>query len=295
MTSLALVSFLWGFSFVVIKGSLGDLDSNFVSFVRLLLSFAVFAPLIRVARVPRRDRFRFVFIGAVQFGFMYVSYLAAYRSLPAHAIALLTTTTPLFVSIFSDCYARAFHRVFLLAALLAVAGGAVLEYPDQPLAASLHGIALVQLSNAAFAFGQIAYKQLMVANPGVTDANVFGLLYGGAVVVTGSLSLFTTDYARLIVRPGQWGSLAYLGLVASGLGFFLWNAGGRKVNEGALAAMNNLKIPVGVVASLLILHEKADGGRLLAGCACLAAALWLNERFRGGFRGRPVDGLRRGS
>jgi drug/metabolite transporter (DMT)-like permease len=233
----------------------------------------------RFARIRFSDRLQLLLIGGVQFGFMYVAYVAAYQYLPAHLIALMTTTTPLFVTIFNDLYAKRIHKAFFFAALLAVAGGAVIELPNQPLGASLRGIVLVQLSNAAFAFGQLAYKRWMNSRPSLRDANVFGLLYGGAAIVAGAFSLTTTNYSGLHLQAHQGLALLYLGIIASGLCFFLWNLGARKVNEGILAVMNNLKIPVAVVASLLILRETTDYGRLLIGCGLFAAALWVNRQY----------------
>lgn len=280
MLYLIVVSFLWGFSFVIIKGSLVSLDSNFVSFARLLLSFVVFVPFMRLSGIRLKTGIQLAFIGGVQFGFMYVAYIAAYQYLPAHMIVLLTTTTPLFITLFGAVVEKRIHRAFLLAALLAVAGGAVIQYPDQALSSSLYGIVLIQISNAAFAFGQIAYRRLMDSKPDLRDRNVFGLLYAGAVVVAGLFSFIATDYGRLAVQPRQWLFLVYLGIVASGVCFFLWNFGARKVNEGALAVMNNMKIPIGVVLSLLILREATDYGRLIVGCLLLASALWVNRRIR---------------
>jgi drug/metabolite transporter (DMT)-like permease len=173
-----------------------------------------------------------------------------------------------------------------MAALLAVAGGAAIEFPDQPSAVNAAGILLVQLSNAAFAFGQISYKRLMASREALRDKNVFGLLYGGAVFVAGLFCWATTGFHRLSVRPDQALALLYLGLVASGLCFFLWNLGARKVNPGMLAVMNNLKIPVGVAASLVILKEPAGYVRLILGCSLFAAALWVNERRRSAVSGR---------
>jgi carboxylate/amino acid/amine transporter len=280
MLYLIVVSFLWGFSFVIIKGSLVSLDSNFVSFARLLLSFIVFIPFMRLEGIRIRLAIQLAFIGSVQFGFMYVAYIAAYQYLPAHTIVLMTTTTPLFITLFGAMYERKLQKVFLLAALLAVAGGAVIRYPGQPLSTSIYGIMLVQISNAAFAFGQIAYKRLMHSKPDLRDKNVFGFMYAGAVAVAGLFSFVTTDYSKLTVHSHQWFFLLYLGIVASGVCFFLWNFGARKVNEGALAVMNNMKIPIGVVLSLLILREATDYGRLIMGCLLLASALWANRRIR---------------
>jgi len=287
MLYLLIVSGIWGFSFVIIKGALVSLDSNFVSFVRMLLSFVFFLPFIRSAGIRLPDKLRLLFIGGVQFGLMYVSYVAAYQYIPAHVIALLTTTTPLFVTVFNDLFRRKIHAVFLFASLLAVAGGAIVKLPEQSLSANLHGIFLVQVSNAAFAFGQIAYKRMMDSSGIAQDKKVFGFMYGGGILVTGLFSAATTDFHRLSVSPPQWIALLYLGIIASGLCFFLWNLGARRVNEGTLAVMNNLKIPIGVVASLVILKESTDYWRLLFGCAFLGLALWVNGRRKQlGVRGR---------
>ncbi len=279
MLYLLIVSILWGFSFVLIKGTLVSLDSNFVSFVRMLFSFALFLPFTRLAGIRLSVKLQLMLIGGVQFGLMYVAYVASYQYLPAHVIVILTTTTPLFVTAFNDLYARRVHKAFLLAALLAVAGGAVIEFPDQPLTTNLAGIVLLQISNAAFAFGQIAYKKLMDSQMILKDKNIFVLTYGGAVIVTGFFAMSTVNYRNLAVQPHQWFALIYLGIIASGLCFFLWNLGARKVNEGILAVMNNLKIPVGVIASLMVLQESTDYPRLLIGCALFAIALSINKKI----------------
>lgn len=279
MAYLIIVSFIWGFSFVVIKGSLVSLDSSFVSFIRLLLSFLVFVPFVRVYGLRFTDMSKLILIGSVQFGFMYIAYVASYQYLPAHTIVLMTTTTPLFITLLNAFYERRLRKIFLVTALMAVAGGAVLVYPDRPLSAGFYGLVLVQVSNVAFAFGQIAYKRFMASRPLLKDKNVFAFMYLGAVLTAGIFSAAVTDYARLSVHPHQWLSLLYLGIVASGICFFLWNFGLRRVDAGVLAVMNNLKIPVGVAASLLILREPAHYTRLLSGCLLFAGALWFNERF----------------
>jgi drug/metabolite transporter (DMT)-like permease len=279
MPYLILVSIIWGFSFVLIKGTLVSLDANFVSFARLLLSSIVFLPFLRFAGLNLTARLQLLLIGGVQFGFMYVAYVASYQYLPAHIVALMTTTTPLFVTVFNDLYEKKIHKAFFLAALLAVAGGAAIELPDQPLRGSLHGIALIQLSNATFAFGQLAYKKWMTSRPALRDKQIFGILYAGAVIVAGAFSLATTDYHELKLQRHQELALLYLGIVASGVCFFFWNKGARTVNEGILAIMNNLKIPIGVIASLLILRETTDYARLLIGCGLFASALWVNKQY----------------
>ena len=64
------------------------------------------------------------------------------------------------------------------------------------------------------------------------------------------------------LNGGQVLVLLYLGLLASGVGFFLWNVGATRVSAGTLAVFNNVKIPLAVVVSLLFFAEQTDWLRL---------------------------------
>ena len=75
-------------------------------------------------------------------------------------------------------------------------------------------------------------------------------------------------------------TLLYLGAIASGLGFFLWNVGARQASAGAQAVFNNLKIPLAIAVSLLFFGEQANTINLLLGGLVVAGALLLNERLR---------------
>ncbi len=280
MAYLILVSFVWAFSFPLIKGYLTGLDPNFVSFARMLLSLLVFLPFLRARDLGKPECYKLAFLGAVQFGLMYMAYIAAYQFLPAHTIVLLTTTTPLFVTLFNDFSTRRFNSLFFIAAALAFVGGAVIKYPDQPLCANLAGILLVQVSNVAFAFGQLQYKKLSEKHGSWSDRSVFGFLYLGAVIITGISAIVTTplSLSRIQISTPQILILLYLGVIASGVCFFLWNKGARFVNEGMLAIMNNLKIPLGIIASLILLGESTDYLRLVIGFALMVGAAYLCER-----------------
>jgi drug/metabolite transporter (DMT)-like permease len=278
MTYLILVSFVWAFSFPLIKGYLTGLDPNFVAFARMILSLLIFLPFFRIRNLGGFLFFRLAFIGAIQFGLMYMAYIASYQFLPAHTIVLLTTTTPLFVTLFNDLSTRKFNSLFFFAASLAFIGGAVIKYPDQPLRANLAGILLVQISNVAFAFGQLYYKKLSEKDILWSDRSVFAFLYLGAVIITTLSCAVTTSWSRLQITTSEILVLVYLGTIASGVCFFLWNKGARFVNEGMLAIMNNLKIPLGIIASLILLGEKTDYLRLVIGFAFMVSAAYLCER-----------------
>jgi drug/metabolite transporter (DMT)-like permease len=115
------------------------------------------------------------------------------------------------------------------------------------------GFLLVQASNLCFAFGQVAYKRFRPRLPAVRDSAFFAWLMAGGFIATLACSLWTgVDWPAFFRAPsqGQWGVLVYLGVIASGAGFFLWNRGALQVNAGTLAVFNNLKLPLGVGCSL---------------------------------------------
>lgn len=77
----------------------------------------------------------------------------------------------------------------------------------------------------------------------------------------------------------QWGILVYLGTVASGLGYFIWNKGATMVNAGALAIMNNALVPAGLIMNIVIWNRDVDYPRLIVGGIIIMASLWLNETW----------------
>lgn len=273
MSLLVIVSFVWAFSFGLIGNQLAGLPPAWMAWIRLAISAAVFLPFVR--RVPWKTALALFATGAVQFGFMYLAYMTSFRYLRSHEVALFTVVTPLFVAGLDDLFGRKFKPWNLLAAALAVGGAALIQWRSMESAAPLWGILLVQISNLCFAAGQLAYRAVMarLETPRPDHRVFFWLHFGGFAVLTPlalPIALAATPPAP---TPGQWAVLAYLGLVASGLCFFLWNRGARFVSAGALAVLNNLKIPLGVAASLYVFHEPANRYTLFAGSLLFAAAL----------------------
>lgn len=277
MAWLLLVSLAWGFSFGLIKGNLAGVDSNFVSFARMAFSLLVFLPFLRLRKVGRPFFWKLFFTGALQFGVMYIAYIAAFRYLQAYEVALFTIFTPIFVTLFEDIVSRQFNWAFLGTAVLAVVGTYVIERSQLLSQQVLIGFLLVQVSNLAFAFGQIYYRHLMKEQPQLKDAETFGVLYLGAAAITALATLIFTPLSSLMLTTKQLWTLVYLGVFASGICFFLWNLGARKVNAGALAIFNDLKIPLAVTISLLIFHEKTNIPNLLIGGGIVLLSLFFNE------------------
>jgi len=278
MLYLFFVSLLWAFSFGLIKGGLTGLPSSSVAFVRLFIAFAVFVPFLRFRDLRPGDAAKLLLTGAVQYGLMYVTYIQAFQHLQAYEVALFTVFTPIYVTIINDLFVKRLCPTSMSAVILAVAGGIIIKYQELGSSELLRGFLLMQGANLCFAFGQIFYRRTMANLPNKpTDLQVFGLLYLGAAL-TAALATLGSDWSTFEITLKQAGILLYLGIVASGLGFFLWNIGARRVSAGALAVFNNLKIPLGILVSVLVFGESTNWVRLLIGGALMALALFLNSR-----------------
>lgn len=279
MLPLLFVSFLWAFSFGLIKGRLAGLDPVAVSVLRLALAALVFLPFLRPRALPRRDVITLAVIGAIQFGLMYMLYTAAYAHLKAHEVALATILTPIYVAIIDAAVENRTRWQHVVAASLAVVGAGVLIWENRASDTIVTGFLIVQAANLCFAAGQVGYKRIRPTLPkGVTDAGIFFWPCAGAVIATALTSLVLTDWTVFRPTASQWAVLAYLGILASGLGFFLWNYGATKVNTGTLAAFNNAKVPLGVLCSLVFFGETPDSlARLAASMVILIIAVLVAE------------------
>lgn len=281
MPSLVAATLLWALSFGLIARYLGGLDPNFVSVARLGLALPLFLPGLRLRGLDLGTAARLVAIGALQFGVMYVAYIAAYGFAAGHEIALFTVLTPIYVALLDGAYAGRVELRALGLAGVATLGAGVIVWRGE-FGGAWVGFGLVQVANLCFAWGQIAYRRLRRRRPELSDHGVFGLLLGGGLVVTAIAATVSGGWSSAgRVDAVQALVLAYLGVVATGVGFFLWNRGAVVTATGALAVMNDLKVPLGVAAALTIFGEEADLLRLAAGGALMVGAAILSARSSG--------------
>lgn len=283
MIYLLIVSLIWALSFGLIKNQLAGLDSTLVATVRVGLAALVFIPFLRFRGARSGALLKLTIVGAIQFGAMYLLYLHAYVFLKSFEVALFTTTTPLYVILFDATLRRKFVYLHWVAAFLAVAGTLIVVWHELTSPELLTGLMLVQLSNVCFAVGQLAYRRIRSGMTNAPDYTVFAWLYLGAVFISVLASLGSSNWSTFHPTLAQWGVLAYLGVLSSGICFFLWNRGATLVNAGTLATLNNLKAPLAIACSLIVFHEKpasfAEVQRLIFGGVLLIGAVFIAERW----------------
>ena len=139
--------------------------------------------------------------------------------------------------------------------MLSVIGAAIIRVKGVPLEDIWIGFGLMQLAGIAFAFGQVSYRKWKLQNPTVRDFEVFALLALGGALSALAFSFLLTNWQIVEITTNQWACILYLGIVASGIGFFY----GTKVLPFARrytsCSLINALIPVAVLSSLFIFGE----------------------------------------
>lgn len=280
MLYLVAVTVLWAFSFSLIGEFLaGAVDSYFSVLTRIILASAVFLPFLKLSLLSAKQKAILASLGAVQLGLMYIFFYHAFLFLRVPEVLLFTIFTPLYVAILNDALFKRFTPFYLLCALIATAGAAIIRFNG--IGESFwFGFAIVQGANLCFALGQVGYKKLTSTfETQVPYHNVFAWFYLGALAVALPAFFLFGNTNQLPQNPEQWGVLLWLGVVASGLGYYFWNQGALKVSGGTLAIMNNALIPAGLVVNLLLWQKDTDYSRLLLGGAIIAIALWMSHQY----------------
>ncbi|MBU1311164.1 MAG: EamA family transporter [Gammaproteobacteria bacterium] len=278
MSYLIAVTLLWAFSFSLIGVYLaGQVDAYFAVLLRVLLALLVFLPFMR--RLPLALAVKLIALGAVQLGLMYLFYYQSFLLLTVPEVLIFTIFTPVYITLLYDVLQRRFNNRFLMAALLAVVAAAIMRFDGLTQDYWL-GFVVVQAANLCFAMGQVGYKILLEQQPvKLAQHQLFGWFYLGAVIVAlpAWWVLGGTQYPH---NATQWTILLWLGLVASGGGYYCWNKGTTLVSSGMLAVMNNMLIPAGLVVNIVLWNRNENLLSLTTGSALLLLSCMLCKPVR---------------
>lgn len=278
MIQLIVTTLIWAFSFGLIKYQLSNLDSNFITFARLVLSFFIFLPFIRNLKFSTKTFSKLLFNGMLQFGLMYEAYNYSFKFLQAHEVALFTIFTPVYVTLYSDFLEKQVNIKFLFYSIFSVLGAGIIVYSKLDTTNLWLGFLLTQIANISFAIGQINYKNIMQRNKDIKDYEAMLTMYFGGLIIPSLVILLSENKTMFFLSRNEIIVLIYLGIVASGLGFFLWNSGIKKVNAGIISTFNNLKIPAGFFVSLIFFNEKVDLIRLISGSVLIILSIYLSSK-----------------
>ncbi len=278
MIWLVFASLIWSFSPGFIKGLSTHMDPFVLGVLRMAIAFVASMFFLRerhsVAVADRRLWFK---VGFIQLGVMYAPYLWSFSFLKAHEAVLFTMTSPIFVAILSMLRSRVWQGRVFNAAVLAMAGGLVVAWKQTESQNLFIGALLVQLSNILFVYGQSlisgrpqsSWREYRLTLP----FYFFGAFVGSFVCLL--LSLPWRGIPSVTLQYQDAFVLLWLGVVASGLGFWLWNRGVMLVTAGQLAVATDIKLPISIAVSLIVFGEQADLVRLSIGAGLISYAAYV--------------------
>lgn len=259
MIYLIIATICFSLSFGLIKSQLATIPSEFVVFSRLLLASLFFLPFISTKK--SKKHILASIIGIIQFGIMYLCFIKAFQYLQGNEIALLTTTTPIFVAIWSSLFGEKFKFSYIICILMSVIGAGIIVWQNISFDMIVKGVVLMETTNCSFALGQVLWKKYI----GDTSAKYMSSAYLGASLFVLPFVLSNMDITTFKITIPQILSICYLAIIPTGIGFWLWNRGSIGVKYSTLAIMNNLKIPLAVLFAIFIFHEKINITNFICG------------------------------
>jgi drug/metabolite transporter (DMT)-like permease len=317
---LSLTVIIWGFSFVLAKKALNSFTPFELVTIRLFLggvtawalarffAFRVGGRRLTASLGPREARFvssRYwrsaIVLGVFEFAGTYLLYTWSLMYLPSGVVAALTLMTPIFAYLIGlSVRTETFSKKALFATILGFLGAACALPVERIFSgirldtATLFGCALITASNLFFAIGNVLitkfervkrWDNIITAKAQLVGAAVaFGaVLFTWGTPMGGAAPGSVTPWERLgglAGNPRSWILPVYLGIVATGLGFFLWNRGVQKVEATKATLVGNFKGPLAVVWGAIFLGE-AITLRLVAGVVLLMVATQILPRRRG--------------
>ena len=278
MIFLIISTIIWAFSFSIIGNYLSsDIDPWSLSLIRVMISFLIFLPFIDL-NINKKRMVYIIGVGAIQIGFMYSFYLNAFSFISVEKILLFTIFTPIYVTIISDIFQKKIKKFFLFLSILSVIGSLIIRITDVQLL-DLKGFILIQGANFSFALGQVLYKRYIKNNSKLDyNLNEFGYFYFGAIIIASLGSLIMIDSLSYPKSTTQWLLVLWLGAIASGLGYYFWNRGSVLVNNGTLAVMNNLVIPLGLFIEIAFFSKLINVTNYIIGALIILSSIYFSLR-----------------
>ncbi|MBQ3445082.1 MAG: EamA family transporter [Selenomonadaceae bacterium] len=250
---LILLCLIWGFNFVVMKVA-NDFFSpelfvtyRFVYGAIVLLAVAFF---VKLPKPPRKYWSWIILTGALQIAFCSVAMQICFEYMSAGEVAMLNYTMPIWVTILAKFFLNEpLTAKKILGVTLSIAGIFILMNDD--LSGNLFAILLALTAAMGWAVSNILMKIKFVG------FNLISLttwqMVAGAIILSVYCACFVDTTA--IWTPLSIACIAYNGILASALAFFLWMYILSRT-QASKASVSILGVPVvGVISGVIFLQE----------------------------------------
>jgi drug/metabolite transporter (DMT)-like permease len=257
-------SLISAFSIPINKKLFGNSDPLLISALFCCSSALFFLPFFRRQLLSALDFCKILLIGAIQFGLMYSLFQASFFFLNGHEVALLLVPTPVYVAAIGSFFSKNWDGAPTVVAVIIGLSVVFLMDFSQKFYFKWQGILLTQGCNFSFALGQILIKRFCEKRGISGIFSISAALYAGATAIcllSRSFFYSAPVPAKTIIEA------ALFGVICCGICHWLWNTGALRTKIYALAAMNNLQIPLSIIISCTIFGEKINFPRFIGSVA----------------------------
>jgi drug/metabolite transporter (DMT)-like permease len=259
----------WGSAFVAIREAGKTLSPGSLALGRLLVSLTVLgtAASIRREALPRGgDLLRIGVVGVLWLGVYSVGLNAAERRVDAGTAAMLINIGPILIAILAGLLLNEGFPGRLFAGCAVALSGCLLIGFAKSHTGSLFGIALLLVAASAYAAAVVVQKPVLAR---VSPLQVTWL---GCAAGTIACLPFAPGLVRDLsdASAAGIGSMVYLGLVPTALGFATWAYALRRMSAGRLASLTYLIPVVAILLAWAALGEKPPLLAVVGGAVCLA-------------------------
>lgn len=253
--AMGLLAILWGLSIPLTKLGLQDLSPTTLTTLR----FAIAVPLLMAYAwgrqpMPRRAVPQVAGLGIVGIGVGQVAQAYGVAGTSASVGTIVSATIPVFIVFFAAVRLKqTVTTAQRLGILLAFVGIAVIALrPGSELASTFTGIAFLLLSAMAIAFYYVWSVELTIAY-GTASVAAWSTLFGLLALLP--WAGWNAWHESIVLTPQSLAVAAYLGVVVTVAGLFLWLNILRAVPARVAAAVQFLQPVVGVSVAALMFGD----------------------------------------
>jgi drug/metabolite transporter (DMT)-like permease len=286
-TSLALMVFIWGINFAVVKSALASFNPLAFNAVRFAIASA-FVLVVLAARgeldTPQGwDGLWVTLLGILGNVAYQMCFILGLSITPAGQASLLLALTPVTVTLLSTLlgHERPGARTWL-GAVMSLVGVALVTGAGLRLQGSraLLGTAYLLGACVSWAIYTVGARGL-VARYGSMQVTAWTMWVGTfGLIGLGRGALLHQRWTGLPLAA--WGGLVFSAFFAIGLAYLIWYRGVERIGNTRTAIFSNLTPVVAMVAAALLLGERPGMGALLGGALTITGVMVVrSDRGRG--------------
>lgn len=284
---LLVANVVYATSYVVTRLTLADIPPAALALLRVVVGWAVLAPLARVGggaapgRLSRADRWRVRWMGILGFTAALAFFHWGLARSTATNAALLITVEPVSVMLLAPLVlGERLTRREALGAALALAGTVLVVANGVPgvtraLAPYWRGDLLLVLSGVAYASYSLLGREVLARHPAL-PVTVGSMRWGIASMLPLAAVEWASGQRGVFTAAGVAGT-AYLAVVITALGYLAWNYALERVPAPRAAIYLNVQPLAGALLGAWWLAEPVTAATVSGG-ALILAGLWLAMR-----------------